>query len=136
MNRQGQFVEGLDLARQAAVLPLDSVSWCDDTGPGMAEITTMQLIIRPKASSGRRAAMQRHTKEASELKALILADLHKEPGCEHVTDFAIQRLETRENGANWTVKYLDPNQDKVCETILINIARMLQLNFDLPERGS
>ncbi|RWC32443.1 MAG: hypothetical protein EOS70_17175 [Mesorhizobium sp.] len=80
--------------------------------------------------------MQRHTKEASELKALILADLHKEPGCEHVTDFMIQRLETKENGANWTVKYLDPNQDKVCETILINIARMLQLNFDLPERGS
>ncbi|RUU98580.1 hypothetical protein EOB36_23095 [Mesorhizobium sp. M6A.T.Cr.TU.017.01.1.1] len=80
--------------------------------------------------------MQRHIKEASELKALILADLHEEPGCEHVTDFVIQRLETKENGANWTVKYLDPNQDKVCETILKNIARMLQLNFDLPERGS
>ncbi|WP_041415667.1 hypothetical protein [Sinorhizobium fredii] len=80
--------------------------------------------------------MQRHTKEASELKELILADLHKEPGCEYVTDFVIQRLETRENGANWTVKYLDTNQDKVCETILINIARMLQLSFDLPERRS
>ncbi|AEG57730.1 hypothetical protein CN233_10405 [Sinorhizobium meliloti] len=78
--------------------------------------------------------MQRHTKEASQLKELILADLHKEPGCEHVTDFVIQRLETKENGANWTVKYLDPNQEKVCQTILINIARMLQLNFDLPER--
>ncbi|WP_248447729.1 hypothetical protein [Sinorhizobium meliloti] len=78
--------------------------------------------------------MQRHTKEASELKELILADLHKEPGCEHVTDLVIQRLETKENGANWTVKYLGPDQEKVCETILINIARMLQLNFDLPER--
>lgn len=33
--------------------------------------------------------MQRHTKEASQLKELILADLHKEPGCEHVTDFVI-----------------------------------------------
>ncbi|SJM30586.1 hypothetical protein [Mesorhizobium delmotii] len=55
--------------------------------------------------------MQRHAKEASELKALILADLHKEPGCGHVTDFVIQRLETKKNGANWTVKYLDPNQE-------------------------
>ena len=80
--------------------------------------------------------MQRHIMGSSELKALILTDLEKEPGCEHVTDFVIQRLETRENGANWTVKYLDPNQDKVCETILINIVRMLQLNFDIAEQES
>ena len=80
--------------------------------------------------------MQRHIMGSSDLRTLILTDLQKEPGCEHVTDFVIQRLETRENGANWTVKYLDPNQDKVCETILINIVRMLQLNFDLAEQES
>jgi hypothetical protein len=75
--------------------------------------------------------MQRYTKDASELTALILADLHKEPGCEYVTDFVIQRLETRENGANWTVKYIDPSPDKTCENILRNIVRFLQLSFDL-----
>jgi hypothetical protein len=79
--------------------------------------------------------MQRHTKDAAELRAMILADLQKEPGCEYVTDFIIQRIDTLENGANWTVKYLDPKQDKVCEGILKNIARFLQLSFDLPDRG-
>jgi hypothetical protein len=33
------------------------------------------------------------------------------------------------------VKYLDPKQDKVCEGILKNIARLLQLNFDLADPG-
>jgi hypothetical protein len=76
--------------------------------------------------------MRRHTKDASELKALILADLHKEPGCEDVTDFVILRLETRENGANWTVKDFEPGPNKVCLGILRNIVRLMQLNFDLP----
>jgi hypothetical protein len=80
--------------------------------------------------------MQRHTKDAPELRALILADLQKEPGCEYLTDFVIQKIDTLENGANWTVQYLDPKQDKVCEGILKNIARLLQLNFDLADRGS
>jgi hypothetical protein len=79
--------------------------------------------------------MQRHTKDAADFRALILADLQKEPGCEYVTDFVIQRIGTLENGANWTVKYLDPKQDKVCEGILKNIARLQQLNFDLADRG-
>jgi hypothetical protein len=76
--------------------------------------------------------MERHTKDAAELKELILADLQKEPGCEYVRDFVIQRLDGLENGANWTVKYLDPKLDKVCADILRNIVRLLQLNFDLP----
>jgi hypothetical protein len=75
--------------------------------------------------------MQRHTRDADQLKALIIGDLQKEPGCEYVRDFAIQRLDTLENGANWTVKYLDPKLDKVCADILKNIVRLLQLNFDL-----
>lgn len=42
---------------------------------------------------------------------------------------------TLENRANWTVKYLDPKQDKVWEGILKNIARLPQRNFDLADRG-
>jgi hypothetical protein len=76
--------------------------------------------------------MQRQTKDASELKALILKDLHKEPGCEHVTEIVIQRLEKLENGANWTVKEFEPAPNKMCQTVLLNIVRMLQLSFDVP----
>jgi hypothetical protein len=79
--------------------------------------------------------MQRHTKAAADFRAPILADLQKEPGCEYVTDLVIQRIDALENGANWTVKNQDPKQDKVCEVKLKNIARLLQPNFDLADRG-
>jgi hypothetical protein len=75
--------------------------------------------------------MERHTKDAADLKALILRDLHKEPGCEEVSEIVIQRLETRENGANWTVKEFESAPKEVCRGVLQNIVRFLQLSYDI-----
>jgi hypothetical protein len=43
--------------------------------------------------------MRRLTKDASELKAIILHNLRDQPGCQAIQDVDLKRLEVREHGA-------------------------------------
>ncbi len=77
--------------------------------------------------------MRRTTKDASELKAIILHNLRDQPGCDAIEDVDLEKIEVRQHGANWTVKDYHPASvpKDACKGALETVVPYLQAQFDM-----
>jgi len=73
----------------------------------------------------------------SKLEAMILEFLQAYPHCREATAVIIRRLESRENGANWTLESYDSGraQREHCDPALKLIVPIVQHHFDMAADG-
>ena len=72
-------------------------------------------------------------KTRSELESLLLGYLRDAPNCREASDVSVQRVEQRQNGANWTVRHFNSGralQDQ-CARAMRAIVPLVQRHFDL-----
>ena len=72
-------------------------------------------------------------KTRSELETLLLGYLRDAPNCKEASGVFVQRVEDRQNGANWTVRHFNSGralQDQ-CERAMRAIVPLVQRHFDL-----
>jgi hypothetical protein len=75
----------------------------------------------------------RIVKTRSELEDLLLGYLRDAPNCKEASDVCVQRVERRQNGANWTVRHFNSGralQDS-CARAMRAIVPLVQRHFDL-----
>jgi hypothetical protein len=77
--------------------------------------------------------MARVSKSQTEIETILLGFLRSSPGCSEARNVSIELLDSRENGANWTVSAVDhgPAPVQACEDAIDRIVPLVQGHFDL-----